>query len=835
MDAMVDLPDESDERFAVYLERVGPSVQVHDGTREVSERRALLARTPAVPDSFDPPVAPTLHQHLKNEQRMSDLDVVGTDSDATSGGGAVNDLQRLNGFNGVDHLAPIPEVDLGDSLHSDTSPAQHEVIALDGTGEGVAQPMIDDADVDRHVVSVGSDQTHGPRLDVVVAAVAIEDGRGEPAELLRLDVAGAIDPAVKAPDTGHPPIQAAEATAESPTSLLHTISSVESLRVAWQVVHDNDLQDGELSRAGERFAKDLEARLVRLSTALRAATWRPGPLQEVVLPDDDGRELHIPSVEDRVVERSIASALVPLFDPWFSPRSFAYRPGLGVTDALRCVVEDRDSGLRWVVRADVADCFPTLDRKLLMERLRERIDDDAVLALVELLLARQERNRKGRLADIAEGIAQGAPLSPLFANIVLDQLDRALHRGGWSAARFADDIMVSVATRIEAERALDVLALYVGVLGQALAAEKSKIASVDEGIAYLGEDLGPRYPAFLEDARLREPDRKALYVQKDGALVRVEDGQFIVSLGEADLVKLPITVVGSITLFGNVGLSSGARSASFRSSTVVTFLSRRGQFQGTLQGADSASAPLRRAQYRASEDPEFAVALARRFVVGKVRNLRALLLRYGRGTACADSAERLAALAERLSAFDRVASLLGVEGTATAEYFSVFGSLLPHGVKFPGRVRRPPTDPVNAALSFGYTVLTGEAVGAVAAAGLDPSAGFLHLDQATRPSLALDLIEEFRPLVVDTVVLDLFRRRMLTERNFRKEGNAMLLNDDGREKFLHRFERRMLTTFHHTPTSRKVTYRRGLFLQARSIARTISTGRVLYEPIWWRD
>jgi CRISPR-associated protein Cas1 len=178
---------------------------------------------------------------------------------------------------------------------------------------------------------------------------------------------------------------------------------------------------------------------------------------------------------------------------------------------------------------------------------------------------------------------------------------------------------------------------------------------------------------------------------------------------------------------------------------------------------------------------------------------------------------------------------MGVEGAAARVYFDVLQRLLPDDSGFTGRRRRPPKDPVNAALGYAYAVLLGEAVSAVSVVGLDPVAGFLHDDSERRPSLGLDLMEEFRPLLVDSVVVELFRRRRLRgEDHFRPEGRGIYLNQPGRAVLLSAFEDRMLTLFHHLPSGKRVTYRRALTLQAHQIAAVLEGRSAEYEPVPWR-
>ena len=180
--------------------------------------------------------------------------------------------------------------------------------------------------------------------------------------------------------------------------------------------------------------------------------------------------------------------------------------------------------------------------------------------------------------------------------------------------------------------------------------------------------------------------------------------------------------------------------------------------------------------------------------------------------------------------------LLGVEGIAARSYFAALRGLLPIDIGFEGRVRRPPGDVVNAALSYGYAILVGECTTALVAAGLDPAVGLLHEDRGSRPSLALDLAEEFRPLVVDTVVLLLVRSRKLTVAHGRpvEQDRGVLLTEAGRTVLIEELERRLLTRVYHPGHGHKTSYRRCIHLQAQAIAAVVAGRTESYDPMLWR-
>lgn len=320
--------------------------------------------------------------------------------------------------------------------------------------------------------------------------------------------------------------------------------------------------------------------------------------------------------------------------------------------------------------------------------------------------------------------------------------------------------------------------------------DKTAITSFDEGFAFLGEDIGPVHPV-VELGSIQRGDalQKALYVNKQGAGVSVRKGQFVVHAASKDLLRAPVSLVGHIVLLGSIGLSAGARAVTLRDQIEVTFLSKRGKWLGRQDNGELGRATLRREQYRCGDVADCRLELSRPFVLGKIANMRALLSRYGRRGPVPQVVGATTQLKENYRAAKRSTSLeqlRGYEGAATRAYFDGLRYLFPEGAGFSGRNRRPPKDPANAALSFGYAVLLGEVLSAVALVGLDPVGGFLHLDHEKRPSLALDLMEEVRPVIVDTTVLDLFRREILTSEHFttdhKKQG--VFLNQVGRRRLL---------------------------------------------------
>lgn len=256
-------------------------------------------------------------------------------------------------------------------------------------------------------------------------------------------------------------------------------------------------------------------------------------------------------------------------------------------------------------------------------------------------------------------------------------------------------------------------------------------------------------------------------------------------------------------------------------------MSSRGRYYGRLISNESKNPMLRRAQLRATDDPHLCLNLSRRFVLAKLANQRRVLHRRPGGRASSAAAEitDLIECARRTQSLD---ALRGMEGLTARTYFGAFGELL-DGMAFTGRKRRPPPDPVNSLLSLGYTLLTYEAFSAAASVGFDPYIGFFHADSYGRPSLALDIMEELRPVVVDTLVLGAVNRRHLRPDDFEVGRPIALLNDAARKRFLALYEQRMLTGITHL--SRSMTYRGAVHAQARQVVNYIKEPRNGYEPV----
>ncbi len=317
-------------------------------------------------------------------------------------------------------------------------------------------------------------------------------------------------------------------------------------------------------------------------------------------------------------------------------------------------------------------------------------------------------------------------------------------------------------------------------------------------------------------------DTVPLYVLEPGTRVGIS-GEVLQVRDDLGLsAELPLLEVGSISLFGNVQISSQALRAVLERDIPVSFLSYGGWLNGYARSINDHSLDLRIRQFAAFHDTAQTLPIARAIVAGKIKNQRTMI-RRSLGSEAKGHLQALSLLIHRAERSADADELLGFEGAAALRYFEAFAEMLKIGTGFEitGRNRRPPTDPINALLSFGYAMLVKEALAAVIAVGFEPGLGFYHRPRPGRPSLALDLMEEFRPLIVDSTVLSAINGQELRASHFDRRGKAVVLTHDGRRTFIGAIERRLRSTIAHPVFGYEVTYRRAIYVQARLLARTV--------------
>jgi CRISPR-associated protein Cas1 len=332
-----------------------------------------------------------------------------------------------------------------------------------------------------------------------------------------------------------------------------------------------------------------------------------------------------------------------------------------------------------------------------------------------------------------------------------------------------------------------------------------------------------------------------LFVMTPGAYARLDGEAVRVDANGERLLQAPLLQLSSLVLFEGCSLSAPLLCRCAAEGREVTFLDFAGRFLARVVGPTSGNVLLRKAQYEAQADVARTLAIARPIVAGKIKNARQTLLRAAREVRSPEAAARLQeqtnALATYLGSLPEMETLdevRGVEGQAAAGYFSVFGAMLTRGkaeFAFAARTRRPPRDRVNALLSFLYSLLTNDCVGAAEGAGLDPQFGFLHALRPGRPALALDLMEEFRSFFADRLALTLINRRQLEPDHFEERpGGSVLLTAEGRKVVLKAYQERKREEVTHPLLQAKLPLGLLPHVQARILARHLRGEMPVYLP-----
>jgi CRISPR-associated protein Cas1 len=368
-------------------------------------------------------------------------------------------------------------------------------------------------------------------------------------------------------------------------------------------------------------------------------------------------------------------------------------------------------------------------------------------------------------------------------------------------------------------------------------------AEEDTGQLALFEEMRvPRKPPLKETRRLIAPraDLRPVYLNTQG--LRVGRSGEVLQVKEKDTLRQEIRPIeiSQLNLMGNIQVTTQVTQLLCEAGIPVCYFSQGGWFYGITTGMATKNVFLRQAQFRLAAEPWFCLKLARRLVAGKIRNQRTMLLRnhIEPPEICLRG---MIGMAARADASESAEELLGIEGNAARLYFGAFDGMLKAGDKaetpegfrldFEGRNRRPPRDPVNALLSLGYSMLTKDLTIACYSVGFDPMMGYYHQPRFGRPALALDLMEPFRPLIVDSAVINAINTRMVTAADFMRSGDAVALTPGGRKSFYHAYELRMDTLVTHPIFEYRVSYRRLLEVQARLLGRVIE-GEIGDYPVF---
>lgn len=575
-----------------------------------------------------------------------------------------------------------------------------------------------------------------------------------------------------------------------------------------------------LSEPADEFAEAvveaLFERVSRDAQSLIEANYTPKPLHRVVLPKADGstRELLVAPRTDRALQRALMSALDNLITPHFAAESYGFIRGRNRQQARDALLAHYQAGRRWALESDVASFFDSVDLWRIAVRLRGLLGDDAIVEQALAFLAAPE-SVNGTLMTRGRGLPQGSPLSPLMANLLLDDFDQDCIAEGLHLVRYADDFVIACTSEAEAKRALTVASASLAEKGLGPKSRKTRIVQFDQGFHFLGyvfaggmaveSKTGTQFVGSAalvaetaSDIEAENPFEQAvalppaddfgrlLMLTASAKLVRLHEGRVHWSAAEdATGASCPFAGLSAIVVIGRASITTPLLHAALKAQVPIHFADAHGRYLGaTAPAIQAAHLALWQAQTAAFSDTARALIYAKQIVGARIRH-QGETLRQRAQTALPEF-ERLQIKA--LAALDR-AELTGYEGAAAAAYFAGLQTLVPRDFGFAGRKRRPPPDPFNALLSYGYTLLHAHTDVVLRAMGFLSTVGFYHQGRGTHAALASDFMEPFRHLV-ERASLSMLRRKQLSWADFRRKGDGGIeIVSAARHSFIAELER----------------------------------------------
>ncbi len=670
------------------------------------------------------------------------------------------------------------------------------------------------------------------------------------------------------------------------SSLSQRVYTPQNLLQAFQEVKKNGGQPGVDGQSIEDFAATLDENLGHLAASLRDKTYASRPLLGVVIGGPENpRALAIPTVRDRIAQRAVVNVVSPSVEQLLDDCSYAYRKGFSRFQARRALELAYREGYRYVLKADIEDFFDTVDWDILFGKVEALFPSEDFVAWIKDWV-RQRVVYKSYEIERSRGLPQGAVIAPLLANLYLDEFDEGIRREGFRLVRYADDFIICCKTEEKARQALSLVRQRLADLALALNEEKTHITHFDAGFRYLGflfcrsvsleiskdksrapetdiqrdwvEKAAPhswlaairsqqpqqilragkrRFQLIPLQSEPAEPERGlTVYVTRPEQRIRIKHNRLLISEWReennayAEIGGWPIQQVQSVVVNGYVRMALPTVLACVKHNIPLYFCRRDGRLvTATLPLSEGKLWNAALAQLKRSQDADFAVRFSKRIVRAKIDNGRVVLRR--RLPEEDDPAlDRLKTYSRSCENKKTVDGLRGVEGKAAAEYFSLFASLVDAQWGFSRRLKHPPPDPVNALLSFGYTILYHRCVTALYAAGLNPVVGIFHTPSQRYCALAADLQEEFR-FLVDTLVLTLLNEKIVKPEHFQKTASGILLKRDFRKRFLTLVETKLSSRFTFSGDGQKYTYRRFIEKQAEQLKRYIRGSLPDYEPL----
>lgn len=596
---------------------------------------------------------------------------------------------------------------------------------------------------------------------------------------------------------------------------------------AWEPGVPDLIPEGE----GDLAQADEEAMLERLQNdiaKLLKGRFKPPHLNGFIIEkaDKSPRRLAVPPFRDRVLQRAVAQVLQPIVDVLQYQHSYGFRAGRSRIHASYAIQSAWREGYRWVYESDIEDFFDSVNWQRLEVRLRALWNDDPLVgALCSWMKASVDF--EGQTIQRTQGLPQGSPLSPMLANIMLDDFDNDMQTAGFKLIRFADDFVVLCKSREQAQLAHQAAELSLQEHGLKLNQDKTHITHMDKGFHYLGylflNDMVLESPKSLqmtveeavskhswltqvvarEPKAIEAPGKQAspqpakptapvqrygerdqhgllLCIAGECALIRTQDERIVIERDEQILYEAPWRHLHAVLLLGRHNITTPALTESMVFNIPLHFASMTGKYQGVVWNGQTGAkgSQLWLKQQQIFSEPQHALRISREIVGARLANSRETLRSRGKPT------QPLDGLIAKLDSAQTLAELNGLEGSGARFYFSAFKELLPNEFGFNERNRQPPLDPFNALLSLGFSVLYSCLETILRTDGLLPWQGVYHQPHGKHATLVSDLMEPFRHIVERQALGMIKRREIKLEDFYNAEQNACYIKKEPRNHYL---------------------------------------------------
>lgn len=646
--------------------------------------------------------------------------------------------------------------------------------------------------------------------------------------------------------------------------LWKAVTSFDALSAAWAKVDFNRGSAGGDGVGRQEFRDDRFARLNQLRADLLRGTYEPRPYRKVSIPKKKAgyRILTIPSIRDRIVHTSIATALTPILEPQFEDCSFAYRPNRGVTQAVARIEHWRDRGYQYVIEADIVRFFDSIDHALLLAKLRAALSAtsgaDPLLGLIEQMISDQGT----ALSTPGVGLVQGSPLSPILANLFLDALDEEIESKGVKLVRFADDFVILCKSRKKAERALEHCVEVLSDHQLNLHADGTRVVNFDKGFDFVGY-LFLRTLALKEDRPKQVPSQKTvksevtdegviqlqnngsrfdqahrvLYVIDPRHRLTVRNRSFSIVTDEGvELIAIANGRVARIEVGPGVIFDHLSMVLAIETGVSLAILDGFGQTKGVVETALRKRAGLHLAQAKATCSESFRTRLAAKVVQARIRSQRTQLMRLNRRQSLPSVKTSVQTMKRALQQVDKaqtVEELMGAEGYSSAHYWPAIGTLSGQIEKV-FRRNRPAKDPLNAAMNYLVGILERDMRAAIQGAGLHSGFAVLHGTRDRHEGFLFDMMEPFRAPLTEGLAVFLFTSRRLSEGAFTPDVSGRLaLSDAARRLLIESYEAAVSKRVNTPCGGYKLGWRGQMLAQCRSFAKAVISGKadnfILYE------